>query len=270
MNEEKPRLLETDDGSITIFHPEYEQAMHTHSGAYTESLVKHINPSRLLEKIPEGINVLDVGFGMGYNILALLHEAANRRLRGRINVISLERDRSCGELIEKAAFNDERDSAFTLVKKAFFSGAAFQDDLSVSVLFGDARRTISSIRGMSFDAVFHDPFSPSKNPELWTVEIFRILHDLMKEDAILTTYSSALQARSAMMEAGLLIGKGPSMGMKREGTLASRGRGIALFDKEELELMLKDRKAAPYRDPGLHDDRETITERRRLEMRLRS
>jgi tRNA U34 5-methylaminomethyl-2-thiouridine-forming methyltransferase MnmC len=169
MNEEKPRLMETDDGSITIFHPEYEQAMHTHSGAYTESLVKHINPSRLLEKIPQGIDVLDVGFGMGYNILALLHEAGKLGLRGRISVISLERDRSGGELVEKAGFNDERDQPFALVKKAFFSGVACRDDLSLRVLFGDARRTISSISGMSFDAVFHDPFSPSRNPELWTV-----------------------------------------------------------------------------------------------------
>ena len=46
---EKKYLLTTEDGTSTLFLEEYEQAMHSMSGAYEESLLKHIIPSKILE-----------------------------------------------------------------------------------------------------------------------------------------------------------------------------------------------------------------------------
>ena len=269
MTEERPYLVSTEDGSPTIFDPEYGQAMHTMSGAYTESLVKHVNPSRVLEKNRNEIRVLDVGFGLGYNVLALLHEARRRNFSGAITVYSLERDRSFREFIETVSFNDSRDIDYEMVKQAFLTGTARSDNIIINVLTGDARGSVLSIRRNGFDAVFQDAFSPSKNPELWTVEFFSELHRLMDDTAILTTYSSAVQVRAAITEAGFLVGKAPSMGMKREGTLASKSGVIDVIPEDEMKEILSDRKAVPYRDPGMTGTREAITERRRLEMKDR-
>ena len=57
-------LIETGDGSATLFLDEYEQAMHSSSGAYEEAVLKHVIPSGILLKEKKELYVLDVGFGL--------------------------------------------------------------------------------------------------------------------------------------------------------------------------------------------------------------
>lgn len=64
----------------------------------------------------------------------------------------------------------------------------------------------------SYDAVFLDPFSPLKSPELYSVEFFKTLKVLMKDDGMILTYTSAAPVRSALVEAGFHVGEGPSFG----------------------------------------------------------
>ncbi|PKL39135.1 MAG: hypothetical protein CVV44_09730 [Spirochaetae bacterium HGW-Spirochaetae-1] len=260
------QIITTDDGSPTLYFGEYDEAMHTQSGAYTESLIKHIYPSRILDAGGESLSVLDIGFGLGYNILALLMEIKKCHKARPLSVVSLEKDRSYAPFLEKIHFDDEREIYFDLVKKAFMTGEAREGPINISVLLGDARETILTVQHRSFDAVFHDPFSPSKNPELWSVEYFRHILGLMKGTAVLTTYSSAAQVRMAMLDAGFIVGKGPSMGRKREGTIASGGPIVDPLDAGELQALRENYKSTPYRDPGLRTDREDILKRRLKEM----
>ena len=258
-----PYFVKTGDGSPTVFDPAYEQSMHTMDGAYSEALVKHILPSHVLN-MNRDILVLDIGFGLGYNVLALLCEAAG--FDKRIEVVSLERDRSFESFVQQINFDDDRAAVYDSVKLAYINGSFESENIRLTVCFGDAREAVEKMTAKCVDAVFHDPFSPAKNPELWTVEFFHEIARCMKDDALLTTYSSAAQIRSAMIEAGLFVGKGPSMGMKREGTIAAKKDGNMLFTSGELEAMRNDKKAVPYRDPGLIDSRQSIIERRRVEM----
>jgi tRNA U34 5-methylaminomethyl-2-thiouridine-forming methyltransferase MnmC len=85
-------LLITDDGTSTLFLEEYKQAMHSISGAYDEALLKHVIPSRILNSNSTELNVLDIGFGIGYNVLALMNEFINKKNRARLNIISLEKE----------------------------------------------------------------------------------------------------------------------------------------------------------------------------------
>jgi tRNA U34 5-methylaminomethyl-2-thiouridine-forming methyltransferase MnmC len=264
---EKYNFIETGDGSVTLYSDEYRESMHSDSGAYEEAVMKHVNPSGVLDGDDDQVHVLDIGFGLGYNILALIHEASKRCPGKKINVVSLEKDASYAALLDSVFFNDERDLRYSLIKEAFRKGRADDGTISVSVLPGDARRTLLAIKGIAFNAIFHDPYSPAKNPELWTLDFFMEMRGLLGRNAVLTTYSSAPQIRMALLDAGYFVGAGPAVGRKREGTIASNDEGIKTLTGHELHLLRENIKSTPYRDPGLCDSREMILERRIREMK---
>lgn len=257
----------TDDGTLSVHVNEYGQAMHSTSGAYNEALYKHVIPSGLLEIKKEEISILDVGFGLGYNILAFIAAYEKRGLFRNVHVVSLENDPDVVNKIRGITFNDHRDELYRKIEHAVVKGNYSDARLTIQVIFGDARQTLPALDLYQFDAVFHDPFSPAKNPELWTVEFFTILSKLVKPEAIITTYSAALQVRRAMLEAGFTVGRGPSVGGKKEGTLATIAGKIASLPNEEIEAIMTERKGTPYRDVTGADSRISIIQRRKKEMK---
>lgn len=262
---QRAELIKTEDGSATIYLEEYGEAMHSSHGAYEESEIKHVGPSGILEK--EGpLTLLDIGFGMGYNILALL-AGLSRSAPGReVTIYSFEKDNYYRDLLGRISFGDERDRWYALVRRAFEEEEAREGGIHISVLFGDARKRIHEMQNLHADAVFQDPFSPAHNPELWTVEFFKALSDSMKDDAVLTTYSGALHVRGALLAAGFKIGRGPGMGKKREGTLAGKKMVPQELGAPEVKHILDQVKSTPYRDLSGNDSREEILERRLDEM----
>jgi len=265
MKRNRAELLETEDGSSTIYLADYDETMHSSHGAYSESLVKHITPSGLLQK--EGpLSVLDIGFGMGYNVLALLASMAQEDPRRKLEIISLEKDNYYGELLKRINFGDERDTWYTLVRKAFTEEEVSEGSFHIRVFFGDARDTIEDVPDHFADAVFQDPFSPAHNPELWNVEYFRKMKSVMKPDGVMTTYSGALHVRQALLDAGFIVGRGPGMGKKREGTVASPGPVVTSLSKDEIREVKENIKSTPYRDLSGSDPRDEILKRRLEEM----
>ena len=156
------------------------------------------------------------------------------------------------------------DKIYSFIKEVYLSGNGTYDNVSLKLLFGDARSSLTALTNIKFHAVFQDPFSPSKNPELWTVDYFRKIKELMDERGIVTTYSSADHIRRAMMEAGFILSQGPSVGKKREGTIASLKVLKSVLSKERIDEIMKNIKSEPYRDPEFNFSREEIL-RNRLE-----
>jgi chorismate dehydratase len=258
----KQYLLTTDDGTSTLFLEEYEQAMHSMSGAYEESLLKHIIPSKILEIEDESISALDIGFGLGYNVLALMNEFIIREKSSELKIVSLEKEQSFLEFMNSVKFSDQRDKVYSFIKEVYASGKGEYKGIELKIIFGDARETLNTLAGNKFNAIFQDPFSPSKNPELWSTDYFAKLKLLLTDNGIITTYSSADQIRRAMIEAELFIGRGPSVGKKREGTIASLVKTGTELSEEEKKGILENIKSEPYRDENFKLTREIILENR--------
>lgn len=84
--------------------------------------------------------------------------------------------------------------------------------------------------------MFYDPFSPKVNTEMWTVNIFRIVKRLMKDDGILATYSASLAVRKGLIEAGFRIGLVEPVGRKSYSTVATVSGDIPpLTEKEKKD-----------------------------------
>jgi tRNA U34 5-methylaminomethyl-2-thiouridine-forming methyltransferase MnmC len=256
----------TGDGTFTLYSEKFSEAMHSDSGAYEEALLKHVRPSCVLNDNKSSVRILDVGFGMGYNTLALLSEALFLGKNIKIEAVCLEYDSSYSDFLRLVKFGDERDELYQKILEAFLSGYYKSEMIDIKLIFGDARKNIKILTG-EFDAIFHDPFSPVKNPELWTVEFFKEEFRLLSAGGIITTYSSSSKIRRAMLEAGLCIGKGPSVGRKKEGTLAGKKEINTKLNSEELNKILSNPESNPFRDPEFNLSREDIADRRNKKLK---
>jgi tRNA U34 5-methylaminomethyl-2-thiouridine-forming methyltransferase MnmC len=139
--------------------------------------------------------------------------------------------------------------------------------LKAELICGDARKTIQQVIDREFkaDAIFLDPFSPLSCPQLWTIEFIDRVAKCCAYDGIISTYSCAAAARTAMIQAGLSIADSIPIGRKAPGTIASFNPAqFPPLSSQELEH-LQTRAAIPYRDPTLTDSMAKIMIRRELE-----
>mgnify|MGYP003344974043 CR=1 FL=1 len=74
----------------------------------------------------------------------------------------------------------------------------------ITVQIEDARLAIHNI-GDNWDICYQDAFSPSANPILWTQEYFSDIVNILNEEGILTTYSTALKTRLALYLNGFFV-----------------------------------------------------------------
>ncbi len=201
----------TQDGSETYFSEKYQECFHSKSGAVEESFKKFIEPC----KIKSGDRILDIGFGLGYNSLAAIFTVK------KISIISLEQDTKVLEAIKFLKVPNYLQKKFEIIKKVAKDLKYKDNYYEIKIILGNAVETINQLDG-KFDAVFLDPFSPPKNPELWTLDFLMKIRKLMKKEAILATYSCARIVRDNLKAAGFFVKDGPIVGRKSPGTLAIR------------------------------------------------
>lgn len=238
--------IRTDDGSFTLRHPEVGEAYHSLDGAASETRNKFILPSRLSERLAlSPVRLLDVGFGLGFNCRAALEVSGEHTLL----VDSLETE---PRALERGLrlFPDD-----PLIHALQQSGTYQTATRQVRIHFGDARQTLQTLRD-PYDLIFHDPFSPLRNSECWTVEIFRELYRLLTPQGALLTYSQSKMVRMAMHEAGFIVQDSPALPPHRGGTLAQK-HGVGLPVTPTI----------PFRDPGLNASGHDIRSRREAELR---
>ncbi len=271
----------TADGTETFFNQEYKEAYHsTKAGAYTESLQKFILPCNIPELAKKGeINILDIGFGLGYNVAIAIKEAKKANKDVKINIISIEKDKNVFEKIKHLNIPENLKDIYSFLLRGqfitqkignfeFFTYFSQHENVSVTVLIGEGREVLKTLSktGLKFDAVFYDAFSPKVNTEMWTVDIFKVVKSLMREEAILATYSASLAVRKGLIEAGFKIGLVEPVGRKSYSTVATiKGKIPPLTEKEKKRLETSPY-AIPYQDPDLNLPPEEI--KRRWEEKL--
>jgi tRNA U34 5-methylaminomethyl-2-thiouridine-forming methyltransferase MnmC len=260
----------TQDGSYTFFSEEYQEAFHSAFGAKQEAEVRYIQPCLIkqLAAKQSTIRLLDVCYGLGYNSAAALEAVWGVNSECQIELIALEIAVDVSQqavnynLLEEWPFPVSQ-----LLTKLVNQSVVNDKFLQAKLLLGDARQTIQSIiqSGWQADAIFLDPFSPPKCPQLWTVEFISLVAQCLTPQARLATYSCSAAVRTALLLAGLNIGSITGVGRKSPGTIASfEYKKLPPTSLQEQEH-LKTKAAIPYRDPYLQDNLEQILARRKQE-----
>ncbi|ACK64893.1 protein of unknown function DUF752 [Rippkaea orientalis PCC 8801] len=260
----------TNDGSYTFFSPEFEELFHSNSGAKQEAEEKFVKPCQLKKKaeVQTTLKILDICYGLGYNTAAALEAIWSVNPDCNIELIALENDpivplKAIEYQLLKQWISPIPEYLESLLNNHQVELRKFKGNL----LVGDARKTIQTVKKLGFqaDAIFLDPFSPPKCPQLWTVEFLNLVTQCLHPQGRLATYSSAAAVRVALQMAGLGIGSTRGVGRRSPGTVAS-------FNRQDLEPLsqqedehLQTKASIPYRDPSLEDSSILIHERRRTE-----
>ena len=232
-DDSKHSLKLSEDGSYTAYSKEYDEHYHsTKDGALSESLYKHIIPAYHLTQDKETLHILDICYGLGFNTLATILYYKEYAPQKKLFIYSPELDASLVQSLQSFNYPKEfealRELITTLSREQKYEAEGF----AVELFLGDAREYVKKFT-KHFDIVYQDAFSPSANPALWTKEYFRDIKNAMREDGVLTTYSTALKTRLALYENGfdVYLNRGDKF---RNATVASR-KPLEGYEKVDME-----------------------------------
>ena len=259
----------TADNSYTFYSEEFAETFHSQQGAKTEAEHKFVAATELAIKAHQpAIRLLDVCYGLGYNTAAALAQIWAVNPDCLVEIVALE---SNADIPKGAVSHGLLDSWEPSIRQILTTLAHNYQVRTTrcqgTLLIGDARQTIKLISSsFSADAIFLDPFSPPKCPQLWTIEFINLVARHLHEEGILTTYSAAAAVKTALQAAGLHIGTITSIGRRSPSTIATKYELPPLSQIQQEHLLT--RAATPYRDPDLQDLAEVILQRRQQEQQI--
>jgi len=211
----------TADKTETFLNEEVGESYHSQTGAVEEAFKKYAIPCKIKELAKSGtVRILDICSGIFYNSAAAIDVALEENPDCEIEIVGLENDM---EIIKKISEVNPPIKSYKLFKFLNETNLEFTEGkISIKILVGDAREEIKKLKENYFDAVFMDPFSPKTSPKMWSVEFFKEIHKVIKENKVLATYTCARLARNNMKEAGFLYDDGPIVGRRGPGTIATK------------------------------------------------
>jgi len=102
-------------------------------------------------------------------------------------------------------------------------------------------------------AILYDPYSPSKNPAMWTQPLFANLFRLLdpRRPCAMPTYSRATMLRVSLLLAGFFVGAGHATGEKEETTIAANTPDLLTepLDQRWLQRARNSTSAEPLWEP---------------------
>jgi len=180
------KLVITNDGSHSIFNPEVNETYHSKHGAIVEAEYVFIKNGLLVEKKKQ-FNILEVGFGTGLNALLTAQKAQQKEITINYHGIELYpvAKESYSQLNFTELIGEEKSKLLQLHE------CEWEKEHVINNFFRLTKNEIALENYTSktkFDIIYFDAFSPEKQPELWTAEVFQNMYNLLNEDGFLVTY----------------------------------------------------------------------------------
>ncbi len=279
----KDYFVKTDDGSYSIksrLINNKVETLHTQSGAISESFKKFIAPLKL--DYNEDIAILDICAGLGYNSSAAIFDFlkhTDNTTNLKIDMVEISPETLAAGMIVPSPIAEHDIVKKAIESQLILSGFAslnlektsIPENININVFIEDARLTVQSLPDNTYDAIFLDPFSQTMAPELFSCDLFREFNRLIRDDGIVTTYTSSAPVRGGFLEAGFHIGEGPVFGRFQGGTIASLNPDVLLKSlniNDERRVALSD-VGVPFRDITLNSSSKEIVDKRNEERALK-
>ena len=197
------KLVITNDGSHSIFNPEVNETYHSKHGAIVEAEYVFIKNGLLAENKKQ-FSILEVGFGTGLNALLTAQKAQQKKIAINYHGIELYPvpKESYIQLNFTELIGEEKSKLLNLHE------CKWEKEHIINNFFKLTKNEIALENYTSktkFDIIYFDAFSPEKQPELWTAEVFQNMYDLLKEDGFLVTYCAKGVVKRTMKTVGFEI-----------------------------------------------------------------
>lgn len=216
LNNLNRKIIQTADGSTTIYIEGWDETYHSKFGAIQEA--KHVfiaNGLSLFEE--QSVAVLEIGFGTGLNAFITYLEAEKKQQH--IDYVGVEAFPISREEREHMNYVSTLDA--TAYESVFetMHNCPWEAPTVLSPYFTLTKRQqyFNEIDYKNrFNLIYFDAFGFHVQPELWTTEIFKIMFEALQEKGTLVTYACRGPIKRALQEAGFKTEKLPGPPGKRE------------------------------------------------------
>ncbi|KVF71650.1 FAD-dependent cmnm(5)s(2)U34 oxidoreductase [Burkholderia sp. FL-7-2-10-S1-D7] len=207
-----------DDGILVS--PEYGDIYHNVAGALAQArhtfIAGNALPARWQGR--RTFTIVETGFGAGANFLATWAAWRDDPARcERLHFVSFEKHpfsrddlrRALSHIVANTTISTEAEmlaDAWPMLVPGFHRLEFDAGRVVLTLALGDAREMLPKLVARA-DAFYMDGFAPAKNPDLWSVDVFRALARVAAENATFATYSSAGAVKQALLEAGFTYRK---------------------------------------------------------------
>src|SRR5690554_2525821 len=221
MSKLKRELLRTQDGSLTIHLPEWNESYHSKHGAIQEACHVFIKNGLDFFAHQKEVNILEIGFGTGLNVFITLLESQNRNQK--INYTAVDAFPIEAEIYEKLNFHEllqavGKQNLFLALHQSPWEQK--QEIISSFSLVKNKIRFEEISSENQFDLIYFDAFGFRVQPELWSVEIFQTMYKALKNEGMLTTYAARGIITNNLKKSGFQVKKTNGPIGKREMTIA--------------------------------------------------
>lgn len=218
----KREIVQTKDGSTTIYLPEWEENYHSKHGAIQEA--KHVFiKNGFLQIAADEVSILEIGFGTGLNtfITFLESEISDKK----INYTGVEAYPVSISEIAQMNYVSELQAAEYEAEFQRLHSSDWNINVKISNHFCLTKRqqffdAIDDVE--AFDLIYFDAFGYRVQPELWSTEIFQKMYNALKPGGILVTYAARGVVKRSMIEVGFAVEKLEGPPGKREMFRATR------------------------------------------------
>jgi tRNA U34 5-methylaminomethyl-2-thiouridine-forming methyltransferase MnmC len=216
----KREIRTTNDGSKTLFINELNENYHSHHGALQEG--EHVFIKNGLNLINDcEINILELGFGTGLNVLVTINEYLKTDKNHIINYFTLEKYPINPSEIDDLAYFELFDNPDfrNIYQKIHLA----EWEKSTEIIKGFNLKkiecdffTLKDIDLPQINLVYYDCFGARVQPDLWEKPLFEMVSDKMAVNGLLTTYSSKGSVQRILQELNFNVEKKQGPPGKRE------------------------------------------------------
>lgn len=217
--QQQPQLIETRDGSHSLYNPALDETYHSHHGALQESQYVFIKMGLeawlAKNRGSQSLHVLEIGFGTGLNALLTLQWAQQQGVKAHFTTlepypVSLEVARQ----LNYARLTGGEEDFLRLHE------VAWEEDVLLypHFILHKKQQKLENARlpAHHYNVVFFDAFAPSKQPELWEKGLLDKAIAAMAPGALFTTYCAKGQLKRDLKAGSLQVETLPGAPGKKE------------------------------------------------------
>ena len=202
----------TNDGTPSLRNLEVDEPYHSKAGAYLEAKAKYSKALKIYEV--DNPIIIDMCFGLGYNTAAAIDYLISKNI-SKATFICFENDVDMLKYINTFEVNTK---GFDIVKKVVDLALRGKKEFLINNFkfvfeLGDAKKLIKNYFEVA-DFIFFDPFSPKKDPCMWSLDFIKSNYDALKNNGKIATYSYSRLAKDNFSKANFKLKDGPIIGRR--------------------------------------------------------
>ncbi|MDB5159066.1 MAG: tRNA (5-methylaminomethyl-2-thiouridylate)-methyltransferase [Mucilaginibacter sp.] len=213
------QIVQTADGSNTIYNPQVGENYHSRNGALQESRHVFVNSGLqyfLDKSAVKQVSILEVGFGTGLNFLLSADFCTEQQIE--LNYTGIEAYPLTGDLLSQTGYEQYASPAKWQALLANYQAVL----LAPTKLDDHCQLQIANCQLLNFesankyDVVYFDAFAAAHQPEMWNEEAISHTIKFLKAGGVFVTYAITGNLKRMLKSLGLQIQKIPGAAGKRE------------------------------------------------------